>query len=751
MKYLLNVAVLVGLAVYGAAFFAVPLPDLAARTGEPLQRWQLLVQIILLPEDWLFAAWFGNPMSFSLLDRLPVLLVAGGILAWAYLLGWLIVGFFEGVGSRRRAEPENNRTREAPPASQPPIKLTRLETFVFSMGAGLAALGAWTLIMGLFGVLDRVWTVAVPGAATLLATLWVRFRVAASRPFALPEAAEAAIQQPARQTEEMLGPRWLWLAAPFAAAIVLAAMLPPVDFDVREYHLQAPKEFYQQGRITFLPHNVYANMPLGAEMLALLTMVISGDWWLGALAGKTAIAAFTPLCALGLYAAGRRFFSTTAGVAAALAYISIPWVVGLSASGLIEAATACYTLLAVYALLLRGGRTIFLAGFFAGAAVATKYPAALFVLVPMGVWVVVNGFANRDSACLAADGTSASKRKNDKRDSAAVPVAAKQTRRFPIAAKRLTLFLLAATVCGGPWFVKNWAFTGNPTYPLLYEAFGGKTWNEEKNRRWNEVHRPKEFSPDTLGKDLGSVAMTSQWISPLIVPLAALALLGLFGAAGPPAAWRPIVWPLFAYFAFVIAAWWLFTHRIDRFWFPVLPVMALLAGAGACWSAARWWRGLLRAMIIFGLTANFLVAASAVWYNAWFVPLHFLRDDPRLIDPWHWRLDVRSTGGTILTVGDAAVFDFHSPVLYSTCFDDCVFERLVEGKTSSEVLAELRSRDIEFIYVSWGEIARYRSKGNYGFTDFVQPEVFDRLVEDEVLEPLPPINGFSGRAYRVAK
>ena len=42
-------------------------------------------------------------------------------------------------------------------------------------------------------------------------------------------------------------------------------MLPPVDFDVREYHLQAPKEFFQPGRISFLPHNVYANMPLGAE------------------------------------------------------------------------------------------------------------------------------------------------------------------------------------------------------------------------------------------------------------------------------------------------------------------------------------------------------------------------------------------------------------------------------------------------------------------------------------------------------
>ena len=50
----------------------------------------------------------------------------------------------------------------------------------------------------------------------------------------------------------------------------------------------------------------------------------------GALAGKTVIAAFTPLCALALLSAGRRFYSTGAGVAAALLYVSIPWVASTS-------------------------------------------------------------------------------------------------------------------------------------------------------------------------------------------------------------------------------------------------------------------------------------------------------------------------------------------------------------------------------------------------------------------------------------
>src|SRR5262249_47333630 len=111
---------------------------------------------------------------------------------------------------------------------------------------------------------------------------------------------------------------FLAAAVPFVLVILLGAMLPPADFDVREYHLQAPKEFYQLERVQFLPHNIYANMPLGTEMLSLAGMIVCGDWWLGALVGKTLIALYAPLASLALLAAGRRFASPTAGIVAAL-------------------------------------------------------------------------------------------------------------------------------------------------------------------------------------------------------------------------------------------------------------------------------------------------------------------------------------------------------------------------------------------------------------------------------------------------
>ena len=63
--------------------------------------------------------------------------------------------------------------------------------------------------------------------------------------------------------------------------------------------------------------------------------------------------------------------------------------------------------------------------------------------------------------------------------------------------------------------------------------------------------------------------------------------------------------------------------------------------------------------------------------------------------------------------------------------------------------AGLAARQVSYVYVDWGEIARYRR--TYGFTNFVEPQVFDRLVAEGILEPLPAIEGHEGRGYRVKR
>ena len=509
------------------------------------------------------------------------------------------------------------------------------------------------------------------------------------------------------------------LAVPFLVLILLGGMMPPWEFDVREYHLQVPKEWFLAGRIQFLPHNVYGNMPLGAELHAVLGMVLVAgwaDWWWGALVGKTVMASFAPLTALGLLAAVRRHVSATAGWAAALIYLSIPWVVYVSITGLNEGAVACYALLAVAAMMIwqreaapeslraRTG-SLLLAGFLAGSAAACKYPALLFVVVPLAVW---SGWAARVSRWKAP-----------------------------------AMFLLAALLACGPWYAKNAVFTGNPFYPLV---FGGATRTPERMEQWNRAHRVppddqgRRYTVEQAAGSLAAVAWQSRWISPLVLPLAALAWLS--------ARHRRQVLLLSVLIAWSLAVWWLATHRVDRFLVPALPWAAWLAGIGLVWSNSRPWRAVATTVLIAGVVFNFLTLISSGQYDRrLLVSLAELRVDqpaepggPSRVSSVHRYLNATVPAGKrVLLVGDAQPFDLEVPALYHTCFDPCIFEGWMRDRSADQRREVLEKHQISHVFFDWGEIARYRSPGNYGFTDWVTPElVWEELVREQgILRPVP--------------
>jgi hypothetical protein len=130
--------------------------------------------------------------------------------------------------------------------------------------------------------------------------------------------------------------------------------------------------------------------------------------------------------------------------------------------------------------------------------------------------------------------------------------------------------------------------------------------------------------------------------------------------------------------------------------------------------------------------------------------LNLLRNDPARIDPWHLDLNEHAREVTgVLLVGDAEPFDLEVPVVYNTVFDDNIFESIARGRTPDEVRKALADRNISHVYVKWSEVARYRSPGNYGFTKFVEPAVFDALVKAGVLAELPPIKDNPNVMYRV--
>ena len=334
--------------------------------------------------------------------------------------------------------------------------------------------------------------------------------------------------------------------APFLVLMALGSTVPTTEFDAREYHLEGPKEWFLAGRVERLPHNVYTQMPAGTEMITLLCMTLCGDWRVGALAGQATLAGFVPLAALAAGCVARRLFGTGAGWFAAAAFLTSPWAVRLAVHPYAEGALCAYGTLALLAVTIavrrrrqRSIRPALLAGLLAGAAFGCKYPALLLIAAPAGLALLI--------AC---------------------PV-----RRW----LKLATFACGFAAPASPWLLKNLLETGNPVFPLLWDLLGGTGWDAATNARWAAAHAPPDWSPARWPHWFGQPLGLDLYHTSLVVAFAPLAAL-----ARPRRAGR-----LAAALGGLIALWYVATHRIDRFWIPLLPAGCVLAGAGLRWATRR--------------------------------------------------------------------------------------------------------------------------------------------------------------------
>src|SRR5262249_46279191 len=131
------------------------------------------------------------------------------------------------------------------------------------------------------------------------------------------------------------------------------------------------------------------------------------------------------------------------------------------------------------------------------------------------------------------------------------------------------------------------------------------------------------------------------------------------------------------------------------------------------------------------LVFNFaFISTPLIALNEWTGDLHELRTAvPEMTNAALARLDADlPPDATVLLVGQAAVFHLNHRVVYNTVFNRETIETMARGRTPAEVGGALRARGLTHVYVDWADIERYRSPGNYGFTPFVTPELFARLV-----------------------
>lgn len=660
-------------------FYAQPLYNSGPTPDSRITRAAVLERAIgsSRPNDPnLFVATIGRfTRGADLRDRIPVLYAAAVVVVVAFLAGDLI----------RRM-------------SLARVELLFAERLALAGGLGLPAISLMTQLLGLAGWLTRGTCAA---AAILVSLSWVVVAAVPSRRPSADVSKENSKHARLPFTHIALA---LAFCAPFSILATLAAALPTTDYDALAYHLLGPKEWFLAGRIEFLPHNVYTSFPFLTEMFPLLGMTLLGDWFTGALAGQVILSAFGPLGGLAVFILGRRWFGPTAGLLAAVAYLTTPWIYRLSSIPYVEGAMLAIGTLAIFAASRAAegpSRWGIVAGMLAGAAFGCKYPALVMVAAP-GVLFGACGAGRRG----------------------AIPF--------------VSLFATGFLLCAGVWLIRNIVWTGNPVYPLLFETFGGAAWSTELADKFRRGHQSTDFSLATIWPMLADIAVRSDWQSALIFGFAPWAILG---------ARRQQAAALWGLVAGLIAAYWLLTHRLDRFWLPLEPFAAALAGAGMTWSSRPAWKWTVAGAGVLAILFNLADVVSGLCgltnYTAplrqqreinirQFWPTIALANDTRQVQP----------DDGVLFVGFAAVFDAEPRSRYSTVFNENELERLLARPGSKELkpLAQMRqtleSAGVTLILVDWSWIDRYRSKGNYGFTPFVTPELFTRLTteSDPLLE-----------------
>ena len=687
-----------------------------------------------------------------LAERFDLMGIAGAILLFAWGWGSLIVDRLFLSPTRQRGSGDVIPHQQVGLGSE-------LEHLYWSLVIGIAAWGTLTLLLGLCGVVSLV-VFGCLGIGPLLFAVVGRWK--------RPRADRNVCPSPSIWTG--LGIACAIAVAPFLLAMLLGSLQPPNDFDVKEYHLEGAKEFYLRGQVEMLPHNVYTSFPFLTEMLCLSGMVLRGDWFRGALVGQAVLAAFAPLTAMGLFVAARRWLGTTAGWFAVLVHLTCPWIYRISIIAYAEGGLACFLFATFFAACRviestepkAARRWTLLSGLLAGAAAGCKYPAVLTVVIPLGVLIV--GWAILPVPAFAS-------------------LAPRGTDRITRPTLRLALlYSVGVLATFGPWLGKNLCETGNPVYPLLYSVFGGADWDDASNAKWKAGHPLplKDITgPDWVVRDtrdrLWDVFLGSDWQSALYLSLAVAAVFAIWrsyrsvgfsphesnasnDAWAKAHATRALLLAA-AYSLWLFFTWQFLTHRIDRFWVPMLPLLSLLAGAGlaALWESVeefmpnRSWEvyALLRGVIVVPVFAvvmfNLALATSPLGgNNSYLMEMQSLRDLTKtpciaLVESLHL-----APTDKVLFVGEAEMFDATFPFEYNTVFDHSIFEADCSAgqpsplaadqplRPAKEILDRWHARGITHIVVNWSEILRYRT--TYRYTDFVHPSRFEALVKAGVLE-----------------
>lgn len=563
---------------------------------------------------------------------------------------------------------------------------------LLSAGVGVGLLALLMLVLGSLGVLNRG---VLTGLTALFAFSCLLDLIKLNREELrrMQSAAAAPVAEPT-------WPRWLWLAAaPFLALSLCAAACPPGylwpaegnGYDVLEYHFGAPKEYFVAGRVEFLPHNIYSNLPFNAEMLYLLSFVLRGSPIAGVFSAQMLNVLLGVLAVCGAWLAGREF-GRLAGVVSGVATATCPFLTYLSGVAYVENGMLAMTALSL-ACAVRGVRDggpratrwAAASGLLAGFACGFKYTAIPLVALPMlVVWLVAGRHRGKTGL----------------------------------------VFVAGAAAAFAPWAIKNFVSTGNPVFPLARSVFHERAgiWTDEAAARWHEGHlpAPEERGAGPRARAIASRVLGNTMFGPILFVLAAV------GIAAGFADRRFHLLSVGLTLAIVVSVglWAATTHLVDRFAVGVIPFAAVLAAIAASSLGGPAAGRAVCVALVGGAGWNIYKTLAPFRQARVFDALPFGAIDLMRNGQWPGMGHLPALGraasgeGRVMMLGDARAFYVEGRSDYFVVFNRNPFAEAAGAwrmdRTSASPAEWLRERGYTHLYVDWMEIRRL-SRSRYGF------------------------------------
>ncbi|MEK6837194.1 MAG: hypothetical protein AABX69_00960, partial [Nanoarchaeota archaeon] len=336
-----------------------------------------------------------------------------------------------------------------------------LEEFFFSIALGYGVVALLTYLLGFYGLLYRQVFLLL-----FLAMLAISFGRIRNAVLAVTQSLSFSKPMPGLNVFSVL----VGVIIFFAIFNLLASLAPAWSYDTTMYHLAVPKIYAREHSFVALPSLIHSNLVMMPHMLFLAAIVIK-DGTLANLVNFT----FSILLAIGIYSFCRSFLGSgkKAGIIASAIFLTLPIISVYSVSAYADIPLAFFAFSAFYAFVVwaergsergsNGGSDksgvrslapgwLVVSAFMAGLAAGSKLTGLAFVAVMAALIFFYRLFGRKHESLQHF----------------------LKTTLFAT-----TVFTLLALAVAFPAYMKNWVYSGNPFFPMLFNVFGGKFLNAD--------------------------------------------------------------------------------------------------------------------------------------------------------------------------------------------------------------------------------------------------------------------------------